>query len=140
MTRPLLIAALAALGLLTLAGISNAAGSASSAATGMRISYAKSSCVPLPGLNEGQIRFFVQFVNTGPSAKFNHDIHFVWQRIDGSWKDSWLNVVTKGSLRVPGYGGKRYYAEFGADPSKPILRCGLKIGSSQTVHPVRVIR
>jgi hypothetical protein len=40
----------------------------------MRISYGKSSCVPVPGLNEGQIRFFVQLVNKGPTAKVAIDV------------------------------------------------------------------
>jgi hypothetical protein len=105
------------------------------------INYRRSACAPLPSAGEGQVRFFVQLYNAGSSAgTYQHTIHFVWQRFDGSWKDSWLNTIEKGSLRVGPRRGKVYYSDFGADPSKPIVACGLRLDASPTVRRIRVVR
>jgi hypothetical protein len=108
---------------------------------GVLLNARQSSCLPLPDQNEGQVRFFFQFTNTTNSAAtFPHAIHAVWQRLDGSWKDSWLNTFEKNKLKVPAKSGKRYYGDFGADPSKPIVRCGYRLDSSSGVHTIRVLR
>ena len=94
----------------------------------------------MPLANEGQVRFFVQLVNhTSRRAAFFKDIKFVWLRPDG-WKDSWLNTIAAGDLKVLANQGKRYYTDFGADPTRLILRCALKIGLSDRLHYVRVLR
>ena len=81
----------------------------------------------------------MQFQNTGnKSGKYASDIHFIWLRPDG-WKDSWMNVIDKGSLKVNAHSRKTWYADFGADPTKLIVACGLKIGNSEYVHRIKVI-
>ena len=93
----------------------------------------RSSCAT----GEGTLRFSFQFTNTtSHTASFPHSIHVVWQRLNGTWKDSRL----KDSLRVPGKSSKRYYADFRVDPYKPIVICGYRLDSSKGVHPLRVLR
>jgi len=112
----------------------------SAAAPAVTINYRQSSCVQMPLSGEGQVRFFVQLVNTtSRSAAFAKSITFVWLRPDG-WKDSWLNSIAAGGLKVPANRGKRYYVDFGADPTKVILRCAIKVGSSPKLHHVKVLR
>lgn len=109
-------------------------------APAVTINYRQSSCVQMPLSGTGNVRFFVQLVNTSShAASFPKDIRFLWLRPDG-WKDSWLNAISAGSLTVPARRGKRYYADFGADPTKLILRCAMKIGTSSQLHNVKVLR
>lgn len=111
----------------------------SASPTLVTINYRQSSCVQRPFSETGQVRFFVRFSNTSThTAAFAKNIRFLWLRPDG-WKDSWLNSIGAGSLKVPAR-GKTYYADFGADPTKLILRCALRIGLSQQLHFVKVLR
>jgi hypothetical protein len=127
-------------GALILALVCGAVASAAGSAPAVTINYRQSSCVQRPLAETGQVRFFVRFVNnTSRSAKFGKTIHFLWLRPDG-WKDSWLNTVDGNSIVVPANRSKTYYADFGADPTKLILRCALRIGLSSTLHHVRVLR
>jgi hypothetical protein len=103
------------------------------------INYRASSCAQLPLRSTGTVRFFVRFVNhTSRTASFGKTIHFIWLRPDG-WKDFWLNTID-GTDPVPANRSKTYWAEFGADPTKPILRCALRIGLSDQLHHVKVLR
>lgn len=112
----------------------------SAAAPAVTINYRLSSCLQMPLAGEGQVRFFVRLVNrSARAASFAKTLTFVWLRPDG-WKDSWLNSISANSLRVPANRGKRYYVDFGADPTKLILRCAIKVGSSPRLHHVRVLR
>ena len=117
-----------------------AVGTSAAAGPTVTINYRQSSCVQMPLSGTGNVRFFVQLVNTSSRrAAFAKNIRFLWLRPDG-WKDSWLNSISSGELGVPANGRKRYYADFGADPTKLILRCALKIGSSSRLHHVKVLR
>lgn len=134
MKRTLALVALSALALVAAVGIAGAAGPA------VTINYRQSSCVQMPLTGTGNVRFFIQLVNrSSRTAAFEKSISFLWLRPDG-WKDSWLNTISARSLRVPANRGKRYYADFGADPTKLILRCAMKIGSSPRLHHVKVLR
>lgn len=111
-----------------------------SAGPAVTINYRQSGCLQMPLAGTGNVRFFVQFENTSSrKAAFAKNIRFLWLRPDG-WKDSWLNSISAGSLKVPAKRGKRYYADFGADPTKLILRCALRIGVSSQLHHVKVLR
>lgn len=126
--------------LVSLAVLVPASVSASSTAPAVTINYRQSSCVQMPLAETGKVRFFVQLYNSsGRTAAFAKNIRFLWLRPDG-WKDSWLNSIGSGSLKVPAKRGKRYYADFGADPTKLILRCALRVGLSSRLHFVRVLR
>ena len=132
--RTFIVACVAAL--LIIPAVSAGAG----AGPAVTINYRQSSFVQMPLSGEGNVRFLIQLVNTSSRpAAFSKNIRFVWLRPDG-WKDSWLNTIGAGELKVPANRGKRYYADFGADPTKLILRCALKIGLSDALHNVRVLR
>jgi hypothetical protein len=136
--RTFLLASVAAFLILT--AVSAAAGTRAGAVPAVTINYRQSSCVQMPLSGTGNVRFFIQLVNTSSRpAAFAKNIRFVWLRPDG-WKDSWLNTISGGELKVPANRGKRYYADFGADPTKLILRCALKIGLSDALHHVKVLR
>mgnify|MGYP000162137215 CR=1 FL=1 len=123
---------------LVLAGLLVSAASAAKPA--VTINYRQSSCLQRPLVGKGEVRFFVRFYNSSNrEATFGQDIRFLWLRTDG-WKDSWLNTIDGDSIKVPARRGKTYYADFGADPTKRILRCALRIGTSDRLHFVRVLR
>ena len=127
--------------LLVSAILTATAASANSSAAPVTIKYRKSACVQRPNVDTGQVRFFVHFYNSSPRrAKFQKTIRFLWLRAFDGWKDSWLNSVAGNTIVVPARRGKTYYADFGADPSKLIIRCALRIGASLRLHHVRVIR
>ena len=127
------VSMLVLLGALIAVGVSAAAGPA------VTINYRQSSCLQLPNLDTGQVRFFIQLVNSSTrKAAFAKDIRFLWLRSDG-WKDSWQNTIDGGSLTVLPKRGKRYYADWGSDPTKRILRCALRIGDDERLHHVKVL-
>jgi hypothetical protein len=110
---------------------------ASPNAANVRIDFQHSNCLQVPDLK--QVRFLVQLVNTGDSAgAFGSDIHFTWMQTKGGWKDS-LSTLKGGQLRVPAHSRTLYYIDLRADPTKSIIACGLKIGSSQAIHRIRVL-
>jgi hypothetical protein len=114
---------------------------ASSTSAQVTLDRKGSACLPLPGQGTGKVRFFVHIVNHGSTkAHLRNDVHALWQRYDGSWKDSWLNTFEASGLTVGPHRGKTWYADFGADPSKPIIKCALRLGSSTRVLPIRVLR
>jgi hypothetical protein len=124
-----------------LAVASNPTRDARAASPAVSVVRSLSSCVPLPSMDKGIVRFFFQIKNTGgTTAGLHNDIHPLWRRYDGSWKDSWVNTLTGSDLKVPAYRGKRYWADFGADPSKPIIACGFRLGAGTHVYRIRVIR
>jgi hypothetical protein len=103
------------------------------------INYRNSACVQLPNKGTGVVRFFIREVNhTRRVATFGRQIRFIWLRPDG-WKDSWVNTI-EGKDKVPANRSKTFWAEFGADPTKLILRCALKIENDNRVHNVKVLR
>jgi hypothetical protein len=103
------------------------------------IQYSKSSCLQLPLSDTGKVRFFIRFVNhTSRTATFGKQIKFLWLRPDG-WKESWLNTI-EGTDPVPASRSKTYWVEFGADPTKLILRCALRIEGDERLHHVKVLR
>ncbi len=121
------------------AGVTSAQGS-SAGTQKVTINYRQSSCAQRPFAETGQVRFFVRLSNTSSrAAAFKKNIRFLWLRPDG-WKDSWLNSIDGGSLKVPAGRGKTYFTDFGADPTKLILRCALRIGVSSQLHFVKVLR
>jgi len=123
-----------------LVGVAALAGSSTAAGPAVTINYRQSACVQMPLADTGKVRFFVQLHNSsGRAQAFAKDIRFLWLRPDG-WKDSWLNSIEAGSLKVPARRGKRYFTDFGADPTKLILRCALRVGSSERLHFVKVLR
>ncbi len=123
-----------------IAAILVSTGVAAAAGPAVTIDYRRSACLQMPDVETGKVRFFVQLVNTSSKkATFAKDIRFVWLRTDG-WKDSWLNSIEGGELAAPARGRKRWFADFGADPTKLIIRCALKIGDSNKLHHVKVLR
>jgi hypothetical protein len=103
------------------------------------IDYRSSVCKQLPLEGKGIVRFFIREVNhTNREANFGKQIRAIWLRTDG-WKDSWMNTID-GTDKVPPRIGKTFYADFGADPTKLILRCALKIQGDDRIHNVRVVR
>jgi hypothetical protein len=131
--RAAAVLAVTAAVLVSLAGVSEARGPA------VTIDYRRSSCLQLPNLDTGKVRFFLRFVNhTSRTATFGRQIRFMWLRPDG-WKDSWLNTI-EGSDPVPAGRGKVYYVEFGADPTKQILRCAVRVEGDSRLHNVKVLR
>jgi hypothetical protein len=103
------------------------------------IDYRHSACIQLPMKGKGVVRFYIREVNhTGKTATFGKQIRFIWLRPDG-WKDSWMNTLM-GTDKVPARRSKTFWVEFGADPTKLILRCALKIQNDDRVHNVRVLR
>lgn len=130
------VLALVAVMSLSVTGLS----SASSTAPAVTINYRQSSCAQRPFADTGQVRFFVRLYNSSSrTAAFPKNIRFLWLRPDG-WKDSWLNSISANSLKVKAGRGQTYYSDFGADPTKLIVRCALKIGVSSRLHFVRVLR
>ncbi len=113
------------------------AAGASSNAANVRIDFRHSDCLHVPDLK--QIRFLVQLVNTGGSVgSFGPDIRFSWRPVNGGWKNS-PNRLKGGQLRVPARSGTLYYSDLAADAAKKILACGLRIGSSPTIHRIGVL-
>jgi hypothetical protein len=129
------LGAITALGLVLVPG-GIASGSKAPAVT---IDYKASACMQLPSKGTGTVRFFVREVNhTNRVATFGKQISMIWLRPDG-WKDSWMNTID-GTDKVPANRAKTFWTEFGADPTKLILRCAIKIQDDDRVHNVKVLR